>query len=347
METNFSAQVGQVTQYSTLNLKEKTEHFSSMYGYPMVSVDKGSYVVDAVIESGIDVHREENCHNVQVGRYTSIADKVLLKVDLNHDYLNVAMGVFDELLDLNVSRLKRKGEVLIGNDVWIGSDVCIMGGVTIHNGAVVAANSVVTKDVPPYAIVGGNPAKIIKYRCSEETIEKLCNIRWWNWPSETIRARREFFKLSLDEFADAFATTVDVEDTSVKEEILSLNPDFFNIEQRYLFISDCLQPFAAMRQVLSAYAKHAEDKNAILVIYVSDKDSISHEIERIYEILDEFSEADCQIMIFEGKAGTEEKLLEYMTGYITSRSQLNVNSVEVAHTLGVSCFSAFRLPIFE
>ena len=70
------------------------------------------------------------------------------------------------------------------------------------------------------------------------------------------------------------------------------------------------------------------------------------EIERIYETLDEFSEADCQIMIFEGKAGTEEKLLEYTTGYITSRSKLNVNSVEVAYTLGVPCFSGFSLPIF-
>ena len=299
------------------------------------------------------MHREENCHNIQIGRYTSIADRVRVNIDLNHEYLNVAMGVFDELSDLNVIRLKRKGEVLIGNDVWIGCNTCIMGGVTIHNGAVVAANSVVTKDVPPYAIVGGNPAKIIKYRCSQETIEKLCNIRWWNWSSEVIRERREFFKLSLDEFADTFSVEKDSFmnkkddfETSMKEEILALNPDFFNIEQRYLFISDCLQPFAAMKQVLSAYVEHVEDKNAILVIYVAEKKSISHEIEKIYEILEEYSETDCQVMIFEGKSGTEEKLLEYMTGYITSRSKLNVNSVEVAYTLGIPCFSGFNLPIF-
>ena len=346
MELKLAVPAGQVNSYSTCNANQKEGNCGSIYGYPLVSLDKGTYAVDVTIESGIDDHKEENCHNVQFGKYTSIAHEFKLNIDLNHDYLNVAMGVFKELEDLNVTRLKRKGEVLIGNDVWIGSRVSVMGGVTIHSGAVVAANSVVTKDVPPYAIVGGNPAKIIKYRCSQETIDKLCKIRWWNWSSETIIERREFFKLSLDEFANAFTVTEDVMDASVKEEILSLNPDFFNIEQRYLFISDCLEPYAAMKQVISAYVEHAKDKNAILVIYVSEKDLILREIEKIYEILDEYSEEDCQVMIFEGKSGMEEKLLEYTTGYITSRSQLNVNSVEVAYTLGVPCFSGFSLPIF-
>ena len=83
----------------------------------------------------------------------------------------------------------------IGNDVWIGSNVIIPGGIQIGTGAIVATGSVVVKDVPPYAIVGGNPAKIIRYRFSKEQIDVLLGSEWWNWPIEKIRQQ-------VDEFSD-------------------------------------------------------------------------------------------------------------------------------------------------
>lgn len=76
---------------------------------------------------------------------------------------------------------KTKGNVVIGNDVWVAEDALILSGVTIGDGAVVGARAVVTKNVPPYAIVAGNPARIIKYRFDDETIQKLLAIKWWNW----------------------------------------------------------------------------------------------------------------------------------------------------------------------
>lgn len=72
-------------------------------------------------------------------------------------------------------------KITIENDVWIGEDVIIKAGVTIANGAVIGARSIVTKDVPPYAVVGGVPAKVIKYRFSEETIIKLLELKWWEY----------------------------------------------------------------------------------------------------------------------------------------------------------------------
>ncbi len=81
---------------------------------------------------------------------------------------------------------KTKGDVLIGNDVWIGRGVCILSGVTIGDGAIIGAKALVSKDVPPYAIVAGNPARIIRYRFNETTIRKLIEIAWWNWPEEKI-----------------------------------------------------------------------------------------------------------------------------------------------------------------
>jgi virginiamycin A acetyltransferase len=79
-----------------------------------------------------------------------------------------------------------KGNIVVGNDVWIGYNATILAGVTIGDGAIIGTNSVVTKDVEPYAIVGGNPAKLIKKRFSEDEIKDLLEIKWWDWEIEKI-----------------------------------------------------------------------------------------------------------------------------------------------------------------
>ncbi|MCS3424626.1 virginiamycin A acetyltransferase [Rahnella sp. BIGb0603] len=81
-----------------------------------------------------------------------------------------------------------KGDTVIGHDVWIGYEALFMPGVKVGNGAIVSSKSVVTGDVPAYAIVGGNPAKVIRYRFDSETIARLEQIAWWNWPVEKISA---------------------------------------------------------------------------------------------------------------------------------------------------------------
>jgi acetyltransferase-like isoleucine patch superfamily enzyme len=83
--------------------------------------------------------------------------------------------------------------ICIGNDVWVGESSMIMGGVNIGDGAIVAARSVVTKDVPPYAIVAGVPAKVVKYRFDQETIERLLEIKWWDLPEQEISDRLAVF----------------------------------------------------------------------------------------------------------------------------------------------------------
>lgn len=82
----------------------------------------------------------------------------------------------------------------VGNDVWIGTDVLVVCGnkkLKIGNGAVIGAGSVVTKDVPPFAVVAGNPARVIKYRFSREVIQKLEELKWWDWPASELRKRLE------------------------------------------------------------------------------------------------------------------------------------------------------------
>ncbi|MBA3815480.1 MAG: CatB-related O-acetyltransferase [Parachlamydiaceae bacterium] len=86
----------------------------------------------------------------------------------------------------NVHDLPVKGDIVVGNDVWLGYDSLIMNGVTIGNGAIIAARAVVVKDVPAYAIVAGNPAKVVKMRFDDHTIARLNEIAWWDWNIEKI-----------------------------------------------------------------------------------------------------------------------------------------------------------------
>lgn len=82
--------------------------------------------------------------------------------------------------------LPLKGDTVVGNDVWFGYQSTIMPGVRIGHGSIIASKSVVTKDVPPFSIVAGNPAKIVSKRFDDQTIDRLLNIAWWNWPIEKV-----------------------------------------------------------------------------------------------------------------------------------------------------------------
>ncbi|MDG4895551.1 CatB-related O-acetyltransferase [Mesorhizobium sp. WSM4976] len=97
---------------------------------------------------------------------------------------------------------KRRG-IRVGNDVWIGRNAAILPGVTISDGAVIGAHAVVTKDIPPYAVVAGNPARVVRYRFDEGTISKLMTIRWWDWDVETVKREAETLTGPIDAFIAA------------------------------------------------------------------------------------------------------------------------------------------------
>ena len=93
-----------------------------------------------------------------------------------------------------------KGNIIIGNDVWIGYEAVILSGVTIGDGAIIGTHAVVTKDVPPYTIVGGVPAKPIRKRFNDKTIARLLELKWWDWPEERIKANLEIIQFGrIDE----------------------------------------------------------------------------------------------------------------------------------------------------
>ena len=104
----------------------------------------------------------------------------------------------------NLFDLPVKGDILIGNDVWLGYDSLVMNGVTIGNGAIIAARAVVVKDVPAYSIVAGNPAKVVKMRFDDTTIERLLKIAWWDWDIIKINKHLKIIcHLNVDELEEA------------------------------------------------------------------------------------------------------------------------------------------------
>lgn len=143
--------------------------------------------------------KNNSCCRVDIGSFCSIASYCAIGGGV-HDTSQVSTSpVFHEGRNIfhknlaNLASVESK-PVKIGNDVWIGEKVFIKDGIQIGDGAVIGAHSVVTHDIPPYAIVAGAPATIIKYRYTPEQIEKLLEIQWWNWPEEKIKARSADFE---------------------------------------------------------------------------------------------------------------------------------------------------------
>lgn len=138
------------------------------------------------------LHFGANATPVSVGRYSSLHHTVEIFLGGLHHPEWVSTFGFRIMCDLPGANEDgqpwSKGPVVIGSDVWIGWRALIMSGITIGDGAVVAAGAVVTRDVPPYAMVGGNPARLIKARFDEETVAALLRIRWWDWPHDKVLA---------------------------------------------------------------------------------------------------------------------------------------------------------------
>ena len=130
-----------------------------------------------------------------IGKFCQIATGVRFIMNVaNHDMNGIStypFRVFGKSWKDAPMNAISKGDIVIGNDVWIGNSVTIMSGVTIGDGAIIGTNALVAKDVEPYTIVGGNPAKLIRKRFDEETIEFLLNLAWWNWPVEKITENLE------------------------------------------------------------------------------------------------------------------------------------------------------------
>lgn len=170
--TNPNIQIGEYTMYNDfVHDPRQFEKNNVLYQYPI------------------------NGDSLRIGKFCSIAcGAKFLFASANHTQASVStypFPIFFEEWDLDIgdvtSAWDHKGDIVIGNDVWIGYEAVVMAGVTIGDGAIIGARAVVTKDVPPYTIVGGVPARDIRRRFSDDVIARLLELKWWDWPAEQIQ----------------------------------------------------------------------------------------------------------------------------------------------------------------
>ncbi len=182
------------------NPREYSSRKKFLKAYPNYALGEGTYGFPHVLDW-------KQGTTLKIGSYCSIARNVEIFLGGSHrmDWVSTFpfAKFYPELNHLAQEFGVTNGDVIIGNDVWLGRDCKIMSGITIGDGAVIAAGAIVTHDVPAFAIVGGIPAKVIRYRFDEATINILLTIKWWNWPADEIRKLAPM--LCKTDFADLIA----------------------------------------------------------------------------------------------------------------------------------------------
>lgn len=166
---------------------------STFFHKEKVKVGKYTYGDLHIISYG------EDNSGLEIGNYVSIADRVKFLLGGNHYYKRFTNFPFKAIfIDYKIIETWTKGKTIIEDDVWIGTEAFIMPGVRVGKGAIVGARAVVSKDVPPYAVVAGNPARVVKYRFSEELINKIKDIDFSTLPPELMLNNESIYKKEED-----------------------------------------------------------------------------------------------------------------------------------------------------
>ena len=234
------------------------------------------------------------------------------------------------------------------NDCWIGNGVIMLGGITIGNGAVVAAGAVVTKDVPPYAIVAGNPANVIGYRFEPAQIAALNKIRWWNWTAEKVRAASELLLDEIDPFIERYLPEAEQKIARIPQvEINSIEKNFAGEDKRLLYIPDFEQDYPTYPRVIDAFVSSYANTNCELLLYVKEDAFVPDKLAVLDRLFEQYADVDCYVNVYVGNLEDERGLFAQSDAYITNRSLDNVKHMDMADFYGIPVISSVDRPIFK
>ena len=313
--------------------------------FPVLTIGRDSYIGEAYADTAFD---EQLIYNIHIGRYSSIAANIHFLIDMNHDYRKVSQGYITGVPYCRPELIKRKGQIVIMNDCWIGDFVTILSGVTIGNGAVIAANSVVTKNIPPYAIVAGNPAKIIGYRFEKSQIEALNLIRWWNWSAEQIRNSATDLHGDIDEFIQKYINTAKHELSGIiPADTKPIPKENAGEEKIFLYIPDFEQDYPTYQKVIEQFIQTYSDTNYELLLYIEEDEFLNEKLALLDNIFALYKNANCYINLFIGNIADKRSLFCQVDAYITNRSTDNVLHMDMADLFELPVISSVDFPIFE
>ena len=303
--------------------------------------EQGKFIIDMGTYMGKSWNRLDGCACVMIGRYCSIGEGVSFCAGYDHDYRRVTTSpLWIHGLEVNDDggRMRPcRNHIIIGNDVWIGDSARIMGGVKIGNGAVIGAGAVVAKDVPPYAIVAGNPAKIVKYRFDEEQIKKLQRIKFWRWPYDKFRKNIPLM-YKVEEFTDKHDVQVEIDESEFAN---SLRRERENGRKIGFFFSDFGEISPLWDKVIEQYALYAP-KELLLVIVSNDKGN-EKELEAYKDKLGSYNHAKSMIYI----KNLLPAIYQNADFYIAGKNYETLECVDFVSDYDVKILSALDEDIFH
>jgi acetyltransferase-like isoleucine patch superfamily enzyme len=193
--------IGLYTNLINVNLENKT------------FVGSDCSIIDTKLGSHSYINSNTKILSADIGKYTSIGSNVMIGVGQHPTNLVTTHPAFysnNKAFETYSDKMyyEEFDKCIIGNDVWIGSNSTILNGVKIGDGAIIALGAVVTKDVQPYSIVGGIPAKVLKFRFNENIIDRLLQIRWWEFEEDFLRTKYKLLH-NPNEFIDYYENNID------------------------------------------------------------------------------------------------------------------------------------------
>lgn len=338
------------TMIEFANFKNEVRYLLDEKKRVLVTLGPKSYIVEAFIEAS------EKC-NVLVGNYCSIAHKVNFLVGMNHNtemvttYPNGLIGCIEiKNIEEEKETLSSRGrnvnsyEVSIGHDVWIGRGATILSGVKIGNGAVIGAQAVVAKDVPPYAIVVGNPGRIVKYRFDEGVIKKLQAIKWWYWPEEKIVKNKKILG-DPKKFVDKFYIS------GMESEIINETTKFLKKLRAegikiYYFIPDFNSAQYIWKEVIQQYLHRYTAKDKVALI-LEIRDGFTDNVNSIYKWLGQLNTNAPMVISNNSNGELPVDVLKNIDVFITTQDYESVQCIDYVSDYGGSVRSGFDDIIFE
>ncbi|AFM01818.1 acetyltransferase (isoleucine patch superfamily) [Desulfitobacterium dehalogenans ATCC 51507] len=338
MIVNFQVNPKTINRLTTVKV-----NLNNVGEFPLLNIGVDSYIVSSEVQSRLDLD-SEFAHSIQIGNYCSIATNLTLMVNLNHDYKSVTTSAASFLSQSDLSqsepKIRKKGQIIIQNDVWIGHDTLIMSGVKIGNGAVIGAGSVVAKDIPPYSIAVGNPCRVINYRFTHEQIEKLQLIRWWDFDIKVLNEHAALFTESIDKFIDVFYP----EALRHKQKLFDLKLE--RKDNSFLLFSDFEEPFSVWKKVLKEYcSKFTNSDSVTLIIYMSNRIDIQKHISEVESITQSF--VNCpDVLVYNCEVFDERLLFMQADYFITTRSINTVRWTTYADEFGLKILAGVDPLVF-
>lgn len=333
------------------NFENNIRYLNNTKGEIIVTFGPKSYIAGSRVE----------CGNIQtsllIGNYCSIAHEIVFVIGLNHDFRNITTYPESYIGSVDGNNITNSEgqedevkfnsyQISIGNDVWIGRGATLLSGIKIGNGAIIGANAVVAKDVPPYAVVVGNPGRVIKYRFDEKIIKKLQRIKWWYWDEEKIVKNKKLMKnapVFVDRFYDlAMEKQIDNE---MSKALKNLREDGYHL---FYFIPDFEFKNEIWKKVIQKYLlKYSVMDKVALILEIKDECQYPEKVSMIYDWIQENGEG--APLVIRNSNGNQLPLdiLQNIDTFITACAYDSVQCIDYGYDYGVKILSGLDLVIFE